>query len=174
MQFDNIINVSISTISMSFIALATGIVYYMYMNRLRTYHGAGIIFWTHTEKGEVSILLGKRSMNPQNRRWSFPGGGWDEQDGYTPGGMISYQRTAMRESIEEMGMKVSDPSALRLIWSLTLPFFRYKVYSYHLEGMVNPPYISEFSEYRWCTLDSLPKPLVAFVPSQIRALKLKT
>lgn len=159
---------------MSFIALATGIVYYMYMNRLRPYHGAGIIFWTHTKKGELVILLGKRSMNPQNRRWSFPGGGWDEQDGYTPGGMISYQRTAMRESIEEMGMKVSDPSALRLIWSLTLPFFRYKVYSYHLEGMVNPPYISEFSEYRWCTLDSLPKPLVTFVPSQIRALKLKT
>ncbi len=143
----------------------------MYMNRLRTYHGAGIIFWTHTEKGEVSILLGKRSMNPQNRRWSFPGGGWDELDGYTPGGMISYQRTAMRESIEEMGMKVSDPSALRLIWSLALPFFHYKVYSYHLEGMMNPPYISEFSEYRWCTLDSLPKPLVAFVPSQIRHLR---
>jgi len=159
---------------MSFIALATGIVYYVCMNRLRTYHGAGIIFWTHTKKGELVILLGKRSMNPQNHRWSFPGGGWETADGYESDGNISYKAAARRESIEEMGMKVSDPSALRLIWILTLPFFRYKVYSYHLEGMVNPPYISEFSEYRWCTLDSLPKPLVAFVPSQIRALKLKT
>ena len=159
---------------MSFIALTTGIVYHVYMNRLRTYHGAGIIFWTHTKKGEIVILLGKRSMNPQNHRWSFPGGGWETADGYESDGKVLYQAAAMRESREEMGMKVSDPSALRLIWSLALPFFRYKVYSYHLEGMVNPPYISEFSEYRWCMLDSLPKPLVAFVPSQIRALKRKT
>jgi 8-oxo-dGTP pyrophosphatase MutT (NUDIX family) len=83
------------------------------MNRLRTYHGAGIIFWTHTKKGEIVILLGKRSMESAKPPLVVPGGGWETADGYESDGNISYKAAARRESIEEMGMKVSDPSALR-------------------------------------------------------------
>lgn len=110
-------------------------------------------------------------MRPQNHRWSFPGGGWEPRDGHTVDGKVDYQAAAIRESREEMGMQVDKPDRLVLVWTLHLPYFHYKVFAYYVKTRSKPPFVDEFSEYRWCTLDSLPKPMVVFVPSQIRQLK---
>jgi len=149
-------------------------VYHQGMKRIRSYHGAGILFWTRDDDGAPTILLGKRSMKPQNHHWAFPGGGWEGEDGFDSDGNIAYRTTAIRESTEEMGIVVPDPDGLKLVWSLALPFFHYKVFSYELDHRVTPPVLSEFSEYRWCTLESLPKPMVLFVHSQIRSWKLRS
>ena len=141
------------------------------MKRLHPYHGAGIIFWTQTERGERSILMGKRNMRPQNHRWSFPGGGWEPRDGRMRDGKVNYQAAAIRESKEEMGMQVDKPDRLALVWTLHLPYFHYNVFAYYVKTRIRPPFVDEFSEYTWCTLDSLPKPMVVFVPSQVRQLK---
>ncbi|MDC7231084.1 MAG: NUDIX hydrolase [Sphaerochaetaceae bacterium] len=77
------------------------------------YHGAGIIFWTISETGEVSFLMGKRSMPPQNHKWSFPGGTWERaRDGHDTKGKISYKETAIRECQEEVGLDVPSPEKL--------------------------------------------------------------
>ncbi|MBG0766783.1 NUDIX hydrolase [Sphaerochaeta halotolerans] len=136
------------------------------------YHGAGIIFWTITEKGELSFLMGNRSMSPQNHHWSFPGGTWERaRDGYDTKGKISYRETAKRECLEEVGLDVPSPEHMLLIWSLDVPGFHYKVFAYHLDEQVKPPYIDEFSEVGWFTFSTVPSPTVTFVRTQIRKLK---
>lgn len=141
------------------------------MKKLHTYHGAGIIFWTRDKNQQVRILIGKRSMSPQNHRWSFPGGGWELKDGYDVKGKVAYTMTAIRESGEEMGMPVEHADKLVYLWALHAPLFHYQVYAYELDHQKNPPFISEFSEARWSLLTELPSPLVFFVASQVRGLK---
>nr|WP_319776684.1 NUDIX hydrolase [uncultured Sphaerochaeta sp.] len=136
------------------------------------YHGAGIIFWTITETGEVSFLMGKRSMPPQNHRWAFPGGTWEKaRDGYDTKKKVFYKETAIRECHEEVGINVPYPENMLLLWSLDVPGFHYRVYTYHLKIQLTPPYISEFSEAGWFTFSNIPTPMVTFVRTQIRRLK---
>ncbi len=136
------------------------------------YNGAGIIFWTITETGEVSFLMGKRSIPPQNHMWSFPGGTWEKgEDGYNQEGKISYRETAIRESHEEVGLDVPSPENLFPLWSLDVPGFHYGIYVYRLKSQIKPPYISEFSETGWFTFSTVPSPTVTFVRTQIRRLK---
>ncbi|MBZ4674294.1 MAG: hydrolase [Spirochaeta sp.] len=136
------------------------------------YHGAGIIFWTISKTGEVSFLMGKRSMPPQNHRWSFPGGTWERaRDGYDTKGKISYKETAIRECQEEVGIHVPSPKSMLLLWSLDVPGFHYRVYTNRLKNQATPPYISEFSEVGWFTFSTVPSPTVTFVRTQIRRLK---
>lgn len=135
------------------------------------YHGAGIIFWTISETGEVSFLMGKRSMPPKNHKWSFPGGTWERaRDGHDTKGKISYKETAIRECQEEVGLDVPSPEKLFPLWSLDVPGFHYRVYTYRLHKQVTPPYISEFSQARWITFSTVPSPTVTFVRTQIRRL----
>ncbi|MEA4859458.1 hypothetical protein SDC9_102505 [bioreactor metagenome] len=141
------------------------------MKRIRSYHGAGIIFWNKDEKQQVSILIGKRSMSPQNHRWSFPGGGWEMKDGFDEKGKIAYTKAAIRESGEEMGMAVEHAEKLVPLWALHVPYFHYKVYAYELDQKTTPPFIAEFSEANWVAVQDLPSPLVLFVASQVRCLR---
>lgn len=135
------------------------------------YYGAGIIFWTKSGTGEVSFLLGKRSMGPQNHHWSFPGGTWEkEKDGYDAKGKIFYKETATRECHEEVGIQVPSPEDMLRLWSLDVPGFHYRVYTYRLKNQVTPPFIDEFSEVGWFTFSDIPSPTVTFVRTQIRRL----
>ena len=143
----------------------------MSMKRFHSYHGAGIIFWSKDENQQIRILIGKRSMSPQNHRWSFPGGGWEPKDGFDEKGKIAYTKAAIRESGEEMGMPVEHAEKLVPLWALHVPGFHYKVYAYELEHLQKPPFIAEFSEARWVGVEELPSPLVSFVASQVRSLK---
>jgi len=141
------------------------------MKKHRGYHGAGIIFWSRDDDHQVRILIGKRSMRPQNHCWSFPGGGWELKDGFDEKGKPAYKEAAIRESGEEMGMAVEQPQKLVLLWGLHVPGFHYQVYGYELERVKKPPFISEFSEARWVGLHQLPSPRVFFVASQVRRLE---
>lgn len=141
------------------------------MKSLHSYHGAGIIFWSRDENHQVHILIGKRSMSPQNRHWSFPGGGWEPKDGYDEHDKVAYAKAAIREAGEEMGMAVEHPRQLVLLWGLHVPGFHYRVYAYELQQMKEPPFIAEFSEAKWVGIHMLPTPLVCFVASQVRSLR---
>lgn len=137
---------------------------------MKAYHGSAIIFWSQQEKEEPLILVGRRSRHPAYDLWSFPGGTWDECDGYL-NKKVNYVETAIRESYEEVGLRVKKRENLIPLWALHLPFFHYVTYAYRLEKPIDPPHIDEFFEVRWFPLNALPKPKVLFVLFQIRSLK---
>lgn len=69
--------------------------------RIRKYKGAGIALFKKDQNGEYSILLGKRSINPDKGKWSIPGGGYEKKDG-------NLFTTAKREFREELGISLND------------------------------------------------------------------
>jgi len=135
---------------------------------LRPYHGAGILFWN--KHGQLSVLLGLRTHNPQRGQWSIPAGGWEEEDSYDENNKRDYRATAIRETMEEINLRVDKPEDLTCLWSRHLPFFHFVVYACQLSDKRKVVRYQEFSEVKWFPVDSLPANSVGFVKSQVTAL----
>jgi 8-oxo-dGTP pyrophosphatase MutT (NUDIX family) len=153
----------------------TGIIQTMYrgLQTLRIpkpYHGAGILFWNMDDRGRLHVLLGQRSHNPQRGRWSIPAGGWEEEDSYDGNCRYAYRATAIRETWEEIKLRVDNPEDLTYLWSKHLPFFHFAVYACQLSDRREVVRYQEFSEVKWFPVDSLPANNVGFVRSQVSAL----
>ncbi len=129
-----------------------------------------MVLWT-LENHTISVLIGKRSTSPARRQWSFPGGTWDPVDGKDAQGKPDYRTTALRETEEETGITFGSTAPLKPIWALHLPRFHFVLFACHVQQYVFPSSLSEFSAMHWAPIHKLPRPLVLFVPSQIRALK---
>lgn len=140
------------------------------MKVVKPYHGAGIVFWTKDAQGRLSLLLGKRSFNPGKDKWSIPGGGWEQQDGFEKSGKRNYRQTAMRETQEEIHFDIPRRQNLSHLWSLHVPFFHFEVYAYYLLEQTIPSTVDEFSEVHWVPADTLPSPLTCFLRSQVASL----
>jgi len=129
------------------------------------YHGAGILFWHQAEDGQLSVLLGLRSHHPQKGKWSIPAGGWEMKDAYDEHKKRNYQKTAIRETWEEIKLIVDNPDELTYLWSRHLPFFHFVVYACQLSEKRKVVRYQEFSEVKWFPVDSLPAGSVGFVRS---------
>jgi len=140
------------------------------LKAVRAYHGAGILFWDKDSQGKTSVLLGLRTYNPQKGQWSIPAGGWEETDGYDRTGSRDYRQTAIRETWEEIRVKVETPEELTFLWGRHLPFFHFVVYACRLSGRRNVIRYQEFSEVRWFPVEAIPANSVGFVKSQVAAL----
>lgn len=140
------------------------------MKTIKSYHGAGILFWTKETKDQLFVLLGKRKYNPQRGKWSIPAGGWEKEDSYDGKGKPDYCQTAIRESREEIKIFVDNLENLTYLWSRHLPFFHFVVYAYQLSEQVDVVRYQEFSEVKWFPVDVLPADCVGFVRSQVSAL----
>lgn len=139
------------------------------MKSFTTYHGAGILCYTQDNEGSLLVLLGKRSVTRGYGKWSIPGGGWETKDGFA-GKQRNYERTARRETAEEMGIEVGS---LYPLWKSRLPYFHYEVFASPMEDARAITNINEFSSAGWFPLEALPKPLVPLVRLQVRALARK-
>lgn len=137
------------------------------MRQISTYHGSGILCYTKDAEGILRVLLGKRSVRKGFGKWSIPGGGWEVEDGMAGHGR-NYERTARRETKEEMGIEIRTISPL---WKSRLPLFHYEVFCSFLPTTEKITNIHEFSQVGWFPLDALPTPLLPFVRSQVRALE---
>lgn len=134
------------------------------------YHGAGILFWHQAQGGQLSVLLGLRTHNPQKGQWSIPAGGWEDEDSYDRDKKRDYQATAIRETWEEIKLPVDNPNNLTYLWSRHLPFFHFVVYACQLSDKRKVVCYQEFSKVKWFSVDSLPANSVGFVRSQVAAL----
>ncbi len=144
------------------------------MRTIKPYHGAGILFWHRAEDGQVSVLLGLRKYNPQKGMWSIPGGKWEAQDSYDDTMKPNYKAAAVRETWEEIRVRVENPEMLTLLWSMHVPFYHFAVYACWLpEKRAIAPY-QELLELKWFSVDSLPKDSVGFVRLEVAALKRAT
>jgi len=144
------------------------------LRAIKPYHGAGILFWHRAEDGQVSVLLGLRKYNPQKGMWSIPGGKWEAQDSYEDTMKPNYKAAAVRETWEEIRVRVENPEMLTLLWSMHVPFYHFEVYACQLpEKRAIAPY-QELSELKWFSVDSLPKDSVGFVRLEVAALKRAT
>jgi 8-oxo-dGTP pyrophosphatase MutT (NUDIX family) len=138
---------------------------------LLPYHGAGVFFWSMDMQGQLSVLLGRRSYRPQNGQWSIPAGGWEETDSYDDGNRkYDYRANAIRETWEEIQLKVGKPNELTYLWSRHLPFFHFVVYACQLSEKRKVVRYREFSEVKWFPVDHLPANSDGFVSSQVAAL----
>jgi len=143
---------------------------YRKLRAIKPYHGAGILFWHRAEDGQVSVLLGLRKYNPQKGMWSIPGGKWEAQDSYEDTMKPNYKAAAVRETWEEIRVRVENPEMLTLLWSMHVPFYHFEVYACQLpEKRAITPYM-ELSELKWFPVDSLPEESVGFVRLQVAAL----
>jgi len=144
------------------------------LSTIKPYHGAGILFWHRAEDGQVSVLLGLRKYNPQKGMWSIPGGKWEAQDSYDDTMKPNYKAAAVRETWEEIRVRVENPEMLTLLWSMHVPFYHFAVYACWLpEKRAIAPY-QELLELKWFSVDSLPKDSVGFVRLEVAALKRAT
>jgi 8-oxo-dGTP pyrophosphatase MutT (NUDIX family) len=147
---------------------------YRKLSTIKPYHGAGILFWHRAEDGQVSVLLGLRKYNPQKGMWSIPGGKWEAQDSYDDTMKPNYKAAAVRETWEEIRVRVENPEMLTLLWSMHVPFYHFAVYACWLpEKRAIAPY-QELLELKWFSVDSLPKDSVGFVRLEVAALKRAT
>jgi 8-oxo-dGTP pyrophosphatase MutT (NUDIX family) len=120
----------------------------------------------------MAVLLDQRTHNPQKGQWSIPAGGWeDDKDSYDRNKKPNYKDTAIRETWEEIRLRVDNPDELTCLWSRHLPFFHFAVYACQLSKKQNVVHNQEFSEVKWFPVDSLPDTSVGFVKSQVAALK---
>lgn len=147
---------------------------YRKLRTIKPYHGAGILFWHKAEDGTLSVLLGLRKHHPQKGMWSIPGGKWEVQDSYDDTMKPNYKAAAVRETWEEIRVRVENPEMLTLLWSMHVPFYRFAVYACRLpEKRAIAPY-QELLELKWFPVDSLPKDSVGFVRLEVAALKRAT
>lgn len=137
---------------------------------LKPYHGAGILFLHQGEGGQLSVLLGLRTRHPQKGQWSIPAGEWDVKDSYDGKKKRNYQATAIRETWEEIRLRVDNSEELTYLWSRHLPFFHFVVYACQLSEKRKVVRNHEFSEVKWFPVNSLPDSSVGFVRSQVAAL----
>lgn len=133
------------------------------------YHGAGMLIWNKDKDNNIFVLLGKRCYNPFKNRWSMPGGGFEEIDGYI-NKKRAYIKTASRETYEEVGIKVKIKDAI-FLWKLHVPFFHWELYEYEIETIINPTFCMEFSDMKWFPIEKIPKNSSLFVKKQIKTLK---
>ena len=142
------------------------------MRKNNPYHGAGILFWTDDDNGQLSVLLGKRSINPGKGKWSIPGGGWSRSmDGYDKHNRPNYLKAAIRETHEEISFRIKSPEDLDPLWRCHIPYFHFEVYSYYLPMQTKFTHIEEFLEVDWFPVKDLPRPHVWFLTRQVSALK---
>lgn len=117
------------------------------------YHGAGILFYHVDKKGEVFVLLGKKSY--AGKEWSIFGGGWEKKDGYY-NDEKNLLKTAVRETQEEVGITV-PLSVPKKIWEKKIPFYSWETY---VVGLKNKLFIKRFSpeiaRVGWFNIDRLP------------------
>ena len=131
---------------------------------MKTYQGAGIALFKKTSEG-YSILLGKRTINPDKGKWAIFGGKSETFD-KTP------FETAKREFKEESGLLFSSINTKFLgECKFNLPFFKWTSFLYEIEVSFNiPKHISyEFSDLRFISLSELKNYELAFgVKKEIR------
>jgi 8-oxo-dGTP pyrophosphatase MutT (NUDIX family) len=138
----------------------------------KAYHGAGILIWTKDKQNNISILLGKRSINPSKGKWSIPGGKWDRKDGvFNKTNKPDYLTTAIRETKEEIYFEIENKESVQSLWKINCPFFHFKVYSHQLTQQKQFEYNYEFYEVKWFNINKLPKNSVIFVFLQVYKLK---
>lgn len=143
---------------------------YRKLKNSKPYHGAGILFWHKDDAGQLYVLLGVRKYHPQKGMWSIPGGKWEAEDSYNGNMKPNYQAAAVRETWEEIRVRVEDPEQLAFLWSMHMPFFHFVVYACRLpEKRTIVPY-QELSELKWFPVGSLPAESVGFVRLQVAAL----
>jgi 8-oxo-dGTP pyrophosphatase MutT (NUDIX family) len=122
---------------------------------MRTYHGAGILFFVKHEQ-EVLILLGQRRRSGV---WSIPGGGRHESD-------TDSWVTAQRETTEEFG---SVPETHHIKFTLTYPFgifgFRWSTFVIEVQDCLpissypdrqSRDFANEFRDAAWFPISALP------------------
>ncbi len=142
------------------------------MKKIIPYHGAGILFWTNDDNGQLSVLLGKRSINPGKGKWSIPGGGWSKySDGYDKRNRPNYLQAAIRETNEESKYAIKSPEDLDTLWCCHIPYFHFEVYSCYLPMQIEFTHNREFLEVDWFPVEALPEPYVWFLTWQVSALK---
>ena len=140
------------------------------MKSIKSYHGAGVLFWTMDTYGQLFVLLGERSHHPQKGKWSIPAGGWDDEDSYDENRKHNYRATAKRETWEEINLWVDNSNELTYLWSRHLPFFHFVVYGCQLSEKKEFVHYQEFSQVKWFSAYSLPVNSVGFVRSQVATL----
>ena len=116
------------------------------------------------------ILLGKRHEDPEKADSKLNGEGtWT-----MPGGKLEYGETfeegAIREVMEETGMKLSNPKVICINNDKNehAHFITIGLFSDYIEGEAKVMEPNEITEWKWFNLNELPKPL--FFPSE-RVLK---
>jgi 8-oxo-dGTP pyrophosphatase MutT (NUDIX family) len=137
----------------------------------KQYIGAGILFWHIDKNKEISVLLGKRKFGFDKGTWSIPGGGWDRNKDSFAENKPNLLKTALRETDEEIGLKIPDKKYLRFLWGKSNYFFLWKTFAVKSNSKFKvKKFKSEFSSISWFSISELPKPLNYFIPGQLNEL----
>ncbi len=138
----------------------------------KPYHGAGILIWSIDKDNNILVLLGNRSINPAKGKWSIPGGQWDiKKDLYDECGKPKYLKTAIRETKEELFLKIDNTRDVNALWKIDVPYFHFKVYSHQLPTQRKFNHNFEFNELKWFNISDLPINSMFFIKSQVSKLK---
>ena len=131
---------------------------------MKFYKGAGVALFKKTQSG-YSILLGKRTNDPGNGKWSIFGGKSELHD------KTSFE-TAKREFKEESFMDLDSLDG-KLVGTcdFNFIFFKWTTFLYEVDESFPVPsrFCSEFSEFRFIPLDETKNYQLGFgVKSEIK------
>lgn len=117
---------------------------------MKIYKGAGVVLFKKNSDGH-SILLGKRTIDPDKNKWSIFGGKSELHD------KTSFE-TAKREFKEESYMDLDSLDA-KLVGTcdFNLVFFKWTTFLYEVDESFPIPsrFCSEFSEFRFIPLEEI-------------------
>ncbi len=92
------------------------------------YKGAGILLYRKSKTGGYNVILFKRNNAPDKGKYSITGGQMDH--GYTEG----FEKNAERETLEEVGIRISIPEGCPYVVTRIPFFFMWKTYFIPYEG----------------------------------------
>lgn len=129
------------------------------------YRGAGVAVFKEVD-GETCVLLGRRKYAPFAKRWTFPGGGQEQNE--------SFLSTSLREFREETGCEIRGRYIKRLgYFRVNKPLFKWQTTLIETEQDFYPVLRSwgiEFSDLKWVGLSEIKKyALHPFVKKAIKA-----
>jgi 8-oxo-dGTP diphosphatase len=111
--------------------------------------GVGVFCWR-----DGRFLMARRGRNFGTGLWSVPGGAQEHGE--------SFEEAGIREVREETGLEVSGLTVAALTNDMAMPlggehWLTVWLHAARVEG--EPAATAEATEFRWCTLDDLPRPL---------------
>lgn len=112
------------------------------------------------------VFVGQRMSSHGSGEWCWPGGHLEH--------MESFEECAKREAMEEAGIEIENIRFLRLLNFKNYAPKHYVDIELVADWKSGEPEVREpdkLTQWQWRSLDDLPQPLFAAIPSALEALK---